>query len=245
MSETHTYGDEFFRYINDGSLRSARRIVPLMVELARPRSVLDVGCGVGAWLTAWDHGTLDRWVGVDGDYIVETQLLIPPEHFQTFDLKTEFSCGPKFDLVYSLEVAEHIQADCARIFIDNLTSHGDIVIFSAAPPGQGGEFHVNEQPYSYWVEIFKSKGYACFDCIRDQVLTDKDIEPWYRYNTLLFANSAGEARLPAAARTCRVDSVKDLAPPLWKLRRTMLRCLPQGAIDGLAGLKHRLVLSAR
>ena len=214
MSETHTYDDEFFRYINDGSLRSARKIVPLMVELARPKSVLDVGCGAGAWLTAWDHTTLERWIGVDGAYVNESQLLVPQDHFLKADLKSKFICGERFDLVYSLEVAEHVEAEYASTFVENLTVHGDIVIFSAAPPGQGGEFHVNEQPYNYWVRMFKDRGYDCFDCVRPKILTDNTIEAtWYRYNMLLFANADGQARLPEAARAARVDAARDACAP--------------------------------
>jgi hypothetical protein len=30
---------------------------------------------------------------------------------------------------------------------------------TAAPPGQGGHFHVNEQPSEYWIKQFETFGY--------------------------------------------------------------------------------------
>lgn len=64
------------------------------------------------------------------------------------------------DLAFSFEVAEHIEQDYADIFVDNMLS-GDPrwVIMTAAPPGQGGCWHVNEQPKSYWIEKFERRGY--------------------------------------------------------------------------------------
>ena len=46
------YDEEFFRELRDGSRRSATVIVPLVVNLIRPRSVVDVGCGTGASCSA-------------------------------------------------------------------------------------------------------------------------------------------------------------------------------------------------
>ena len=67
-----------------------------------------------------------------------------------------------------------------------LTSTADIILFSAAIPGQGGQGHVNEQWQSYWVERFKNYGYECIDIIRDQIWNDSDIWFYYKQNILLF-----------------------------------------------------------
>jgi hypothetical protein len=34
-----------------------------------------------------------------------------------------------------------------------------MVLFSAAPPGQGGEHHVNERTYEFWRGLFARHGY--------------------------------------------------------------------------------------
>ena len=248
MLATHTYDKVFFDYINEGSGRSARRIVPLLMQMASPLSVLDIGSGAGAWLKEWSAYELDDWIGVDGDYVDLRQLLIPPAPFLRRDLSQPFSLGRKFDLVCSFEVAEHISLAYADQFVDNAVAHGDVVAFSAATPGQGGEFHVNEQPYDYWRAKFFARGYSCFDALRPLIVGDRQIEPWYRYNILLFANAEGVKRLSTATRETLLDQAaptSDVSPIQWKVRRAILARLPRSLVEGLAATVHRLTLATR
>jgi SAM-dependent methyltransferase len=248
MTSHHVYGNRFFDYINQGSARSARRIAPLLVEATGARTVIDIGCGAGAWLQVWAEQGLEDWFGVDGDYVEDRDLLIPSSRLHRCDLSRPFSLRRKYDLVCSLEVAEHIAPAHADQFVDSLVEHGDVVAFSAATPGQGGEFHVNEQPYGYWRDKFAARGFACFDAIRPLIAADDRIEPWYRYNILLFANREGAARLSAAARDGVIDPgapVPDRSPLAWKLRRAVLGRLPGPVVNGLAMLHHRIALATQ
>ena len=45
------YTKYFFKDIQDGSMQSAREIVPIIMEILHPRSVIDIGCGVGVWFS--------------------------------------------------------------------------------------------------------------------------------------------------------------------------------------------------
>jgi SAM-dependent methyltransferase len=248
MLDSHTYDITFFEYINAGSSRSARRIVPLLMQMVSPLSVLDIGCGAGAWLKEWSTFDLDDLIGVDGYYVDPRQLLIPLSTFHRSDLSQAFSLGRKFDLVCTFEVAEHIAPACADVFVDNAVAHGDVIAFSAATPGQGGEFHVNEQPYDYWRSKFLARGYQCFDALRPLIAGDRQIEPWYRYNILLFANAEGVKRLSTQAGETRLDQsapTADVSPIQWRLRRAILARLPRSLVDGLAATVHRLTLATR
>ena len=73
---------------------------------------------------------------------------------------TQLDLRKSFDLVWCFEVAEHIHPKFVDIFVNNLTRHSKVVALSAAPPGQGGEGHFNEQPKSYWEKKFADRGYA-------------------------------------------------------------------------------------
>ena len=151
---------------------------------------------------------------------VETaRLAMPAKHFAAFDLSRPFRLGRRFDLVQSLEVAEHIPPAQAEIFVDHLAAHGDVILFSAAVPGQGGEFHVNEQPYEYWRQKFAARGFLTFDFIRPRIAKVPEIEPWYRYNILLFVNEGALSRISSTvAETEVIDgkSIADVAPLLWR-----------------------------
>jgi SAM-dependent methyltransferase len=244
----HVYQSDFFDYIEEGSDRSAAIVVPLIHRLLGSTSVLDVGCGRGVWLSRWMAAGVGDVIGVDGDYVATARLAIPAERFVSRDLSHPFSLGRRFDLVQSLEVAEHIAERHADTFIANLAGHGDVVLFSAAVPGQGGEMHVNEQPYDYWRGKFAAHGFRLFDWLRPRLSGLADVEPWYRYNAFVFAHDRVFGELPRELQETEVSSgqpLPDLAPLTWRLRNRVLRLLPQEAVHRLAGLKHKLILMRR
>ncbi|HEY9645854.1 MAG TPA: methyltransferase domain-containing protein [Chroococcidiopsis sp.] len=243
---TYTYDSEFFDYIEIGSRRSAKLVIRLLLDKLSVSSVLDVGCGRGVWLDEWLNQGISDVTGVDGSYIEVDKLVIPAGNFYAANLAETLDLGRKFDLVQSLEVAEHIPEQYADTFVKNLIAHGDIVVFSAAPPGQGGEFHVNEREYSYWRDKFAQHGYQLIDFLRPQVLKQSEIEPWYRYNTMLFVRDSVVADLPADLQAFMValsKPVKDYAPTSWKIRRQILSRLPNSVVSWIAIVKHSIVLT--
>ncbi len=195
-----TYDADFFRKQQDGSIRSAREIVPIALSLAQPTSVIDIGCGTGGWLSVFmEHGVLDV-AGVDGDYVDPSMLRIPREAFRSADLSQPFAAERAYDLAMSLEVGEHIPAAAAAMYVESLTRLSDVVLFSAAVPYQGGKHHVNEQWPDYWARLFAERGFACFDCIRKRIWSNPDVQWWYAQNVLLFAKASAVERSPALAR---------------------------------------------
>jgi len=50
-----------------------------------------------------------------------------------------------------LEVLEHIDAAQEQVAIRNVASTVDVLVFSAAPPGEGGTGHINCRPSEHWV----------------------------------------------------------------------------------------------
>ena len=140
-----------------------------------------------------------------------------------------FLLGRTFDLVQTLEVAEHLDEASADTFVDSLARHGDTILFSAAIPGQGGTHHVNEQWPSYWAEKFARAGYTAYDVIRPRIWADPQVQVWYRQNMLLFARS----RVFEGAQP-RLDLVH---PDLWRDPGQILRMMPAA----LASLVRRKV----
>lgn len=205
------YDVRFYASYGDRARQSAAVVVPIVNDLVRPRSVLDVGCGVGSWLAEWvNHGLTDV-LGLDGEHIDPAAMQVNTSQFRVMDLQHGFSLGRTFDLVQSLEVAEHLDESCADAFINSLTRHGDTVLFSAAIPGQRGFHHVNEQWPSYWIAKFASAGFKLFDIIRSRIWMDRRVDTWYRQNTLLFSKVLSFD----APNTFR-DVVH---PELWEQRR--------------------------
>jgi SAM-dependent methyltransferase len=182
------YNQEFYSKLQESVQQSARVIVPLILELIQPRRVIDVGCGLGTWLSVFREFGISDVLGVDGDYISRENLEIPDEKFISSDLSKPLELNQIFDLVVSLEVAEHLPEDCAETFINTLTSLGPLVLFSAAIPHQGGTGHVNEQWVEYWADLFNKRNYVPVDCLRRKIWNNHNVCWWYAQNILLFAS---------------------------------------------------------
>src|SRR5258708_3406011 len=99
----HSYADL------EAGKESPRQIVPLLLDVLRPESVVDVGCGPGLWLSVFQELGVKNIFGVDGSWIQRDELQIPPDRFRPVDLTKPFAkaIDQKFDLLLALEVAEH------------------------------------------------------------------------------------------------------------------------------------------
>ncbi|MEO0401777.1 MAG: methyltransferase domain-containing protein [Pseudomonadota bacterium] len=234
---THVYNDTFFDYIDQGARSSAQALTGLLSDWIKPQSVLDLGCGRGVWLDEWQRNGATDVLGVDGDYVDRTQLAIDAASFQPGDLTKPLGLGRRFDLAQSLEVGEHLPTAASDALVDSLTQASDRVLFSAAVVGQGGEFHINEQPLSFWQQKFEDRGYRAYDCLRPPLKTNRAVEPWYRYNAVLYVNSAGQADLPEAITKHAVPEgarVQNAGDALWRLRRGIVANLPQNTVTKIA-----------
>ncbi len=170
---------------------SSQVIVPIITDLIRPQSVVDVGCALGVWTDTFKKaGNVREVLGIDGDWVDKNKLLIGKDEFRYHNLETKLVIDKKYDLAVSLEVAEHISGEHAGVFVDNLVNLSDCILFSAAIPNQGGTLHVNEQWQSYWIKKFKARGYSCFDYIRPQIWDNDRVSLCYRQNTLLFVKES-------------------------------------------------------
>ncbi|MBE9039590.1 methyltransferase domain-containing protein [Oscillatoriales cyanobacterium LEGE 11467] len=182
----HQYTSIFFQEIQKYSYESACEIVPLVLEVVNCNTIVDVGCGDGTWLKAFQEHGVEDILGIDGDYVTPNILAIPKDNFSSFDLTKKLTLNRKFDLVISLEVAEHLPSEFANTFIDSLTDLGSCILFSAAIPYQPGENHINCQWQDYWVELFKKRGYVAIDCIRPKTWENQKVAYWFSQNILMF-----------------------------------------------------------
>jgi 2-polyprenyl-3-methyl-5-hydroxy-6-metoxy-1,4-benzoquinol methylase len=135
-------------------LRKAQKIL----DLVSPRSVLDVGCGTGQTLDYFHRQGIEV-VGIEASAIA-TKNSNNPQLIQRHDLRRLLDLKRSFDLVWCFEVAEHIHPTYVATFVDTLTRHAPVIAVSAAPPGQGGEGHFNEQPQAYWIKLFATRDFA-------------------------------------------------------------------------------------
>jgi hypothetical protein len=178
---------------------SAMHTLPVVYDLIgrAPISVLDIGCHDGQWLqAAQDISRLTNVLGID----VRSQ---PPKFRKEEYIQWSVTSKPRpkimyerdWDLVICLEMAEHLQPEDAEGLVLTLEICSGTILFSAAQPEQGpyGEpdnigMHHNEQPKSYWRELFARHGYRYTDLepLLSTPTLIQHIDPWYRLNADLY-----------------------------------------------------------
>lgn len=178
------YTTEFFTHARDGSRRAAERTLTLVQDIVSLRSVVDVGCGLGTWLSVLAPHAVEV-TGVDGDYVDRKLLEIPPGRFVAHDLRNPLPDLGVFDLAMSLETAEHLPQERAAGFVADLTRLAPLILFSAAAPEQGGTHHINEQWPGYWTSLFHDQGFRTIDCLRHRLWEEKEIPWWYSQNVFI------------------------------------------------------------
>ena len=126
----------------------------------KPKTMIDYGSGDG-W---WSHSF--KQIGTETCFAVELDDIAfehTPEdvYFKKHDLRESLEVMQRFDLVICLEVAEHLPKNAAHnALLDTLArSTGNLLMFSAAQPGQPGTGHINPQPVSYWIEAIEKRAY--------------------------------------------------------------------------------------
>jgi SAM-dependent methyltransferase len=243
LPQLYAYDNHFFETADRTAAISAEHVIRHLAEQLPIKSVLDLGCGRGVWLAMWlKHGAKEVQ-GVDGPYVDQNRLHIPRSQFLGHDLERSLELKRQFDLVESLEVAEHIPKHAAEQFIDNLVRHGRLILFSAATPGQGGENHINEQPPEYWRAKFAARDFELFDYLRPHLRSNKAVYLWYRHNVFVYAHRSVANSLPptiAATRVPRGQSAANTLPYWARMRKAIIRHLPRPVIDRLARSTHSL-----
>ena len=196
MKQKYLYSKKFYSSVDSRATDAADKVFEILKKYMHLRTLVDLGCGGGTWiLRALDAG-VDHVIGIDLSDSID--LIEGNETSNSFlengrmvlirrDLVHDsVSPIPKADAVICLEVAEHLPSNISDQIVDLLCESSICVVFSAAQPGQGGTYHINEQPLDYWARKFAERGYIPFDIFRTILLGSSHIPRYYANNLLLF-----------------------------------------------------------
>lgn len=181
------------------STESARAILPLLFAIiGLPRTMVDLGGGIGAWCKAAEELGVQKVTCIDAPETSSSTLLIAPSSFIGHDLSRSVPDPIKADLAMSLEFAEHVPTGRSNQIVRFLTESAPVVLFAASIPGQPGLGHINEQPPNFWKSAFEAFGYKRWDIVRPQIHTNEKLPYWYRQNCYVFANESMDSVLAKA-----------------------------------------------
>lgn len=224
MSQTsppeELYGSSFYDTHRAGAAQAAAAVVPVLVGLFGPRSVVDIGCGEGSWLSAFRAHGIEDVMGVEGPWAANQCRALFGDRFIERDLTQSLALPRTFDLALCLEVVEHLPADAAEKLAVDLTRLAPIVVFSAAIPFQGGDGHVSERWADHWSALFEAQGFELGVDLRWRFWTDERIPFWYRQNMLCYVDRRQTELLHRlkADESLRPDRVRNVVHPELYLR---------------------------
>lgn len=150
-------------------------------------SFVDFGCGDASYIREILNKNPNKDLRVrafDGNPSVS---IITKGIGEQLDLSQPFNLNETFEVVISLEVAEHIPKEFEDIYIENITKHSSkYIIISWAVPGQGGKGHVNEQSNEYVLNLFKQLAYTHEEEITQYLRNSITNCSWFRNTLFVF-----------------------------------------------------------
>ncbi len=117
-------------------------------------SFLDVGCGPG-WQVDIARHLGYKALGLDGDI-----SLLGPSYLLVCDFtKNPIRLPMEFDLVWSVEVAEHIPEEYEPLFLETCTYNCGRYLVLTASQNPKPQDHVNVKSREYWIRRIIEKGF--------------------------------------------------------------------------------------
>lgn len=181
------YDSEFFDDANQMKVKTAEQVAAVINSFFNFNTLFDIGCGMGLYT---NELCKFRKMVLGCDYS-DSAVKMASKDFLVFkaDVTKPILVNQIFDLVMCFEVAEHIHPRYSSQLVSNCTAFGNTVIFTAAPVGQGGVGHINEQPYEFWIDLFEKHNFRYNRPLSEAVrkkMQDEDIVPWLANNFMCF-----------------------------------------------------------
>lgn len=140
--------------------------------------VVDFGCGHNFYVSVLNYAGYEA-TGFD---LVD----LGSKYFHKYDVSQPIPLNGKYNVI-SLEVGEHLPAELASGYLDNVASCQGNVLMSWAIVGQAGHGHVNCRNNDWVIEQMEKRGYKMdFQITHDLRNAVRDCHcSWFR-NTLMY-----------------------------------------------------------
>jgi len=167
MTDENLYGRNFFRVRRLRYRVKQLKLAAVLFKLWNPYTVYDLGCGIGSLLEGF-HLQGCEVSGSEYGYTHAKRYMPKAIRARTYqadatemiyEQKTAMEAAKKYNLVISMEVAEHIDPAGSQTFCHNLVRLCNSRIFlTAAPQGQKGTGHINCKSKEYWRKVMIDVG---------------------------------------------------------------------------------------
>lgn len=185
------YNPIFYRDCIRRSSPTAGIVAEILIREFQPKTVIDIACGCGIYVKEFRDRGVDA-VGLDGSKVA-IKMSLAGDKLGFVNFCRGFSpIREKADLCVSIECAEHVDKRFSTDIVSMLASASDHIFFTAAIPGQGGVEHINEQPNSFWIDLFARQGFAFDRELTERLrreMQEKKVIWWIPQNLMIFKKS--------------------------------------------------------
>ena len=134
-----------------------------LINNFKPCNLIDVGCGEGHAIKWFVDNGVDA-IGVEGSYKALEKSPVKDRIIIHDYTKGPFKIGSEFDLAWSCEFVEHVEARFTNNYMATFSCAPVVAMTYSEPQwSSGGHHHVNCQPQSYWNEKFEAMGYMLME----------------------------------------------------------------------------------
>jgi SAM-dependent methyltransferase len=162
-----------------------------LAERDCPMSVLDIGCGSGAYLKYFASQGAQRIRGIDG--IDGSFGYLQPDEYTRFDLANRLELSETFDLVICMSTLPNGLFDSEEALVNNIARHASKrIVFSSVLLGHSVSGRASSRLISYWLDLFESVGW--YPCLFDTLaLRSLSTFPWFRSGLLALTQDRHDA----------------------------------------------------
>lgn len=247
------YNKKFYNSVGFRSIKTAELVCEILLTyFGKFESIKDIGCGNGTWLKKFAETNIFKvGYGFDLPSAVGQNFAVNSANLNFVEIdfeKESYNRLPKTDLSIFVEVAEHLKSATAKKVIENICETSNIIVFSAAIPGQGGFNHINENPINYWVELIESNNFAVFDTFRQELNAVGDLPSYYRNNIVLAVSEkflCGNQEIASALTEFRILSreiIFDYRSNLMKFQYRIIALFNYKIINKIVSFKDLFIV---
>lgn len=160
MELPELYTNEYYKTHADRGYREVYSMFAVWLrDQFQPRRVLDIGCGAGFLLQGF-HDLGIPSLGIEGsaDAFQHIPLHCPAVKMDIYDFMRRPLQFGKFDLVCSVEVAEHLRPEFTFPFLHTLGVVAEKVFVTIAPDGDETVGHINLHSRNDWIDYAERSG---------------------------------------------------------------------------------------
>jgi len=168
MDSGNKYNEEYYKhncgpvaYDNKNTIDFFQRAAENIIQNFNPDTVLDVGCAMGHLVNALRERGVNAY-GIDiSEYAISRVQTEIKSYCKVFSVLDGLPCDfpRKYDLLVTIEVAEHLYEEEGDVYIENICKYSDRIIFSSTPYDIFEKTHYNVQQPEYWGKRFAKNGF--------------------------------------------------------------------------------------